>query len=152
MNEPSEGIPPEQRLFRAIIANAALEATGRIAISSTRSSRQFTETRADAIRWFRDADADFQRVCSLAGLEPGYVRRRVLSFIAVPEATASRNMGGGRRSGVTAAAIAARAGVSPSTVANVRRGKSSVAPAIRRRVLAAIAELTEPQESNPGVH
>lgn len=150
---PNEGISPEQRLMRATIAQAAMEAAGKVAVNS-RSPLKIEEARADAIRWFHDAGDDFQRVCSLAGLEPEYVRTRVLAFLEQPEIPTYRRVAGSpvpRRSGATVAEIAVLAGVSPTTVGNVRRGKDTQ-PETRRRVLAAIAELSESHRSAPNVH
>lgn len=150
---PSQGISPEQRLMRAVIAQTAMEAAGKIAVNS-RSPLKAEEARADAIEWFRDAGDDFQRVCSLAGLEPEYVRKRVLAFLEQPEIPTYRRVAGSpgpRRPGPTASDIATLAGVSPSTVNKVRQGRPTQ-PETRRRVLAAIAELSESERSAHNVH
>jgi hypothetical protein len=70
-------IPPEVRLFRHIILNAVLEAIYGSCLTHENSDR----IRAEAWRWFAQADADFQSMCECAGMHPDAVRKDALAYI-----------------------------------------------------------------------
>lgn len=70
---------PEQRLFRGVIVNAAMEAVGSTSVPDRSGDRE--RARRAAMAWFDAANDDFQMVCSLAGLDPQFVRSKVLAFV-----------------------------------------------------------------------
>jgi hypothetical protein len=65
------------RLFRHIILNAVLDAIYGSCLTYENSDR----IRAEAVSWFREAEADFQRTCECAGLDPRTVQRDALAYI-----------------------------------------------------------------------
>ena len=73
----SHPVPPEVRLFRHIILNAVLDAIYGSCLTHENSNR----IRAEAVSWFREAEADFQRTCECAGLDPRIVQRDALAYI-----------------------------------------------------------------------
>ena len=75
--EHSHPVPPEVRLFRHIILNAVLDAIYGSCLTYENSNR----IRAEAVSWFREAEADFQRTCECAGLDPRIVQRDALAYI-----------------------------------------------------------------------
>jgi hypothetical protein len=75
--ENSHPVSPEVRLFRHIILNAVLDAIYGSCLTHENSNR----IRAEAVSWFRDAEADFQRICECAGLDPRMVQRDALAYI-----------------------------------------------------------------------
>lgn len=80
-------IPPEQRLFRSVIVNAALEAVGASSLPDVSGDRD--RARRAALTWFSGSNSDFETVCSLAGFEPSFVRLRVLKFVELAAADPS---------------------------------------------------------------
>lgn len=60
----------EQALWRAVITQALMDA------ASNSSKTQTLQRRNEARKWLFSGSLDFNRVCDLAGLDPGYVRRK----------------------------------------------------------------------------
>jgi hypothetical protein len=76
-------ISPEQRLLLAVILSAAQEGVGRgSAITAHTRDRDISAAR----QWFDEAGEDFRNVCSLAGLEPDFVRKAALSYFEQTDA------------------------------------------------------------------
>lgn len=104
------------------------------------------EHRRAALKWFTDADTDFEGVCELAGLHPHTVRKFALAYInsrqsfpRIHRQTFVRN-----HNPLCAASIAARAGVSPSAVQGVLKhdkGSEHMKDLVRR----SLRELVEQQ-------
>lgn len=142
-------ISPEQRLFVGVIVNAVMEAAGS-GKGGDRGGK--VEHTADTARaWFVNGGEDFHTVCTLAGLEPRGVRDRVLAYLDRVKANPAEVISMRRRTGATARAsipsgvtigdVAAYAGVSNTTVANVVHDRATVTPETRARVLAAMQSL-----------
>lgn len=154
-DESEEYVTPERRLMMATIVTALADATGQ---SYFQHADDRERSRKAALRWFRDAGADFQHVCHLAGLEPSNVRRAALDFIAsgdpIPRCPRRTKVGSfaprkpkPARFGVPIAQIAASAGVSPSAVRNVLSGTGSASRDMQHRVRRAHRELNEQREA-----
>lgn len=138
-------ISPERRLFVAIIANAAREATG--VVREPYGPRR-ERVRLAARRWFEHPTDDFRLICESAGYSPRDVRKWVLDYIkrveADPASTARKATGpapGKRSCKPTLADVARLAGVSVATAGSAIRNPGYVADATRARVQAAIKEL-----------
>lgn len=71
---------PERRLMLAVLLTAILDAAGEN--TGTTAPRERNLVRGTALGWIKDASPDFRAVCELAGLDPLYVRRAALEFIA----------------------------------------------------------------------
>ncbi|WP_413061533.1 LacI family DNA-binding transcriptional regulator [Sphingomonas carotinifaciens] len=138
----ADTIIPEQRLFVGVIVNAAQEAAGAGCVGYGRDAVQ-----QSALDWFKGDSKDFHDVCQLAGLEPHYVRRRVLSYLervkANPAALVRVNRTNvpARARKVSIPDVARRAGVSPTTVSNVIHDRAHITPSTRARVHNAIEQL-----------
>lgn len=139
----AEDALPELRLMQAVIVNAIMDAAARDDRASTHRLNRTEAERRRAIQWFEEAGPDFQMVCQLAKLDPGEVRKRVLSFLASERSKkAVRRVTHERaRDALGVAAIATRAGVSESAArAVLSNGRGS--KAMQARVLQARDELT----------
>jgi hypothetical protein len=73
--ETADEIPPEQALWRAVIAQALMDAT----TTSRKSEQQYH--RNQAINWLTSNGQDFVTVCQQAGVDPVYVRERAKEAI-----------------------------------------------------------------------
>ena len=73
----SRPVPPEVRLFQHIILNAVLDAIYGSCLTRDANER----IKAEAVSWFREGEADFQRTCECAGLDPRMVQRNALAYI-----------------------------------------------------------------------
>jgi len=60
---------PEQKLWQSVVVKAALDATSN---PSSSSDDYIAKKNADA--WLRTGGRDFKEVCSLAGLDPDFIR------------------------------------------------------------------------------
>ncbi|RYE51667.1 MAG: hypothetical protein EOP21_00770 [Hyphomicrobiales bacterium] len=87
-------ISPEQRLFRGVIVNAAMEAAGVSALPDKSGDKD--RAQRAALAWFTRTNKDFNTVCSLAGLEPAFVRTKVSLFLerAAADPSLTRRRGG----------------------------------------------------------
>jgi hypothetical protein len=77
----------EERLFRAVIAQALTDAINTPPASAGYSLRNEHQR---AREWFKDAGKAFQMVCMCAGLEPSQVQRSALKQIEEANAKAGR--------------------------------------------------------------
>lgn len=138
----------EQRLAMAVIVTAARDAVGLKSVNESADAR--TLNQKAAIAWFRSGDDDFKEVCTLAGLEPSYVRDRVLTYLASNYRLPRRgSMQSGRKAakpdrGRQIATIAQRAGVSPQSVRNVMNGDGKASAAMSRHVRAVMSQMGAP--------
>jgi len=71
---------PERRLMLAVLLTAIVDAAGENTGTTTPRTRNVV--RGTALGWIKDASPDFHAVCELAGLDPLYVRRAALDFVA----------------------------------------------------------------------
>ncbi len=71
----SENRPNEVALWRAVITQALMDA------GSASQKREMKYDRAQAIAWLSGTSADFHIVCSMADMEPDYVRRKAKEAI-----------------------------------------------------------------------
>lgn len=133
---------PEIRLMQAIILTAIADACGQPTDTCSPAEREANRRRA--LLWIGDAGRDFQAVCMLAGFHPESVRKIALEFIESGKPFPRLNRGGGhtRLNPLSSAAVAAKAGVSPSAVRNVL-GADKGSPELKSRVHSAIREITE---------
>jgi hypothetical protein len=69
-----ELIPPEQKLFRAVISLSFEDA---MALNCSRSSAVL---KSKAHRWFTNGGQDFITICNLAGLEPQHIKDKYLNM------------------------------------------------------------------------
>ena len=60
---------PEQKMWQSVVVKAALDATSN---PSSSSDDYIAQKNADA--WLRTGSRDFKEVCSLAGLDPDFIR------------------------------------------------------------------------------
>jgi len=60
---------PEQKMWQSVVVKAALDATSN---PSSSSDDYIAKKNADA--WLRTGGRDFKEVCSLAGLDPDFIR------------------------------------------------------------------------------
>jgi hypothetical protein len=60
---------PEQKMWQSVVVKAALDATSN---HSSSSDDYIAQKNADA--WLRTGGRDFKEVCSLAGLDPDFIR------------------------------------------------------------------------------
>ena len=142
----STAIVPEQRLFLGVILNAALEAAGNRWVPGR--GHEPERARQLALAWFKEADQDFQTVCSLVGLEADNVRAGVLAYVDKVSDTPAdaikmrrRGKAGPSSRKVTLADVATHAGVSSMTVSRVLEGKLRVTAETRAGVTLAIDTL-----------
>lgn len=91
--EDTQAASPERRLMLAILITAIMDATGQ---SCCNRAVDRERNRILALAWFRDASDDFRTVCDLAGMDPDYVRRAVLQYVAAGRRLSAR--GGGYQS------------------------------------------------------
>ncbi len=84
---------PERRLMLATIVEAIRDALGNSAIT-TPGTRD--KARREALAWFREAGADFESVCHLAGLDPESTRRAALTYVASGKPVAAVRRGNRR--------------------------------------------------------
>ena len=63
-------VPSEQKLFRAIITLALED------VLSNSQGRHESVVKAEAHDWFMSDSEDYKNVCSIAGLDPDWVRER----------------------------------------------------------------------------
>lgn len=89
MEDPHE-VSAERRLMLATLVTAIMDATGQACCTRAVDRER---NRILALAWFRDGCDDFREVCSLAGLDPDYVRRAVLRYVATGSRFSAR--GGG---------------------------------------------------------
>lgn len=144
--DDTETIPhaasPEQRLFMAVIAEAALDAIGQPRCYDP-PHRRASEC-SGALSWFWEAGDDFHAVCDLAGLDPSHTRSAVLDFVAHGRAASLRRSPPSRLSNRTAKPslidVAAASGLSRETVRRVVAGDPTVSPDKRQRITRAIHE------------
>jgi hypothetical protein len=73
--ENDDGFNGEKALWRAIITQALMDA------GSEPSKKEMIYERAQAMAWLSGWSKDFLTVCSLAGLEPEYVRQKAQEAI-----------------------------------------------------------------------
>ncbi|WP_188064239.1 hypothetical protein [Sphingobium sp. KCTC 72723] len=137
---------PEKRLAMAIIINAISEAMGNGAVNE-RTSGGREKCRESALRWFVEADADFQAICDWADLDPNAVRSAALAHIQtgvrMPRRQAIDSQSNSkRRKDITIARIAAHAGVSATSVRNALDGRAS--HVMQARVQSAIKTMGKP--------
>jgi hypothetical protein len=149
-------IPPEQRLFRAVIANAAQEAAGIVRNYSAGPQRE--RIKQNSRTWFEHPSDDFRLICDLAGLPARDVRDRVLDYIKRVEANPANKAGGKPRGPVPGkpkrpplADIARLAGVSKSYASVALNHPEQAAPATVARIHAAIKQLTDQANANLGI-
>lgn len=69
-------IPPEQKLMRAIVVQAILDATRDRNLSSKSSRSEYNVIRRQALGWFKTAH--FETICHLADLDPDFIRGKVM--------------------------------------------------------------------------
>ena len=140
-DEGRSNVTPEHRLAMAIIINAIGEAMGHSSITESDAARN--RCQSAALRWFTEADTDFQAVCDLADLNPDAVRKAALGYIKtgvrIPKRRPCRS--GNKPGDFTAVRIAQHAGVSASSVRNVMNGTAS--PQTRARVQAALKAMEQ---------
>ena len=60
---------PEQKMWQSVVVKAALDATSN---PSSSSDDYIAQKNADV--WLRTGSRDFKEVCSLAGLDPDFIR------------------------------------------------------------------------------
>lgn len=83
----------ERQLWCAVISRAVLDATRPVGPSG--QTPEQARVRLEAWRWFVENGEDYRKACEAAGLDPDFLRRRVLSLggdgaaPAVPLAAAS---------------------------------------------------------------
>lgn len=140
---------PEQRLMMAIITTAVADILGTGPVSHPSERERY---RREALNWFENDSRDFRYVCQVAGLEPEHVRKSVLEFVAsgkpMPRTTrVLHHNPNRRRSNVNATEVAQIAGVSVTTVRKVLTGDEHISAEYRNRVVIALAEYREAQET-----
>lgn len=69
---PRRELPPEQRIWRAVIANAFNDLTG---VPTTDNPRKRAQLRASALEWLTTNNEGLQLCCGFAGLDPKQVVR-----------------------------------------------------------------------------
>jgi len=80
INGPYNPVRGEEALWVAVITQAMMDALGR----ATHSEAAYCKH--EATRWLTETSKDFITVCTLAGFDPGYVRKCAKRALASPRA------------------------------------------------------------------
>ena len=65
---------PEQRLFQSVVLTAVMDAT-----NESETSRDALMNKRDADAWLRGNRKDYRLICSMAGMDPDFVREAYLA-------------------------------------------------------------------------
>lgn len=131
---------PEQRMFRAVITEAVMDAIGKSRVSESTGPRDLA--RRQALSWFHDAGRDFQAVCELADLDPARTRSAVIDFLARDHTSLRRptTHQRSRSSKPGLRDVAAQSGCAIGTIRRFIVGDPTVSPDKRQRITRAIHE------------
>lgn len=67
-------ISPEQRLWQSVLYRAVMDAT-----DPDPGSDETIRAKRDALSWLRGGGKDYRKVCSLAGVDPDFIRDAFLA-------------------------------------------------------------------------